>query len=130
MAVLALNTGLIPLAARAATRRTATKRVVAPKVRPRRDATRRPRAIATHDAGRRSTATTRDERANDGDDARRRGSIARARRRADRRASSRRRRAVGRTRASRNDRSIGAVDGAYLCARDSRSIVDNRMGKQ
>jgi hypothetical protein len=37
MAVLALNTGLIPLAARAATRRTATKRVVAPKVRPRRD---------------------------------------------------------------------------------------------
>ncbi|ABO99039.1 putative psbM, PSII-M, photosystem II polypeptide, typically encoded in the chloroplast genome [Ostreococcus lucimarinus CCE9901] len=31
MAVLALNTGLIPLAARAATRRTATKRVVAPK---------------------------------------------------------------------------------------------------
>jgi hypothetical protein len=50
MAVLALNTGLIPLAARAATRRTATKRVVAPKVRPRRDATRRPRAIATNDA--------------------------------------------------------------------------------
>jgi hypothetical protein len=37
MAVLALNTGLIPLAARAATRRTATKRVVAPKVRTRRD---------------------------------------------------------------------------------------------
>ena len=50
MAVLALNTGLIPLAARAATRRTATKRVVAPKVRPRRDATRRPRTIATADA--------------------------------------------------------------------------------
>jgi hypothetical protein len=122
MAVLALNTGLIPLAARAATRRTATKRVVAPKVRPRRDATRRPRAIATNDA---MTTIDRDDarrRANDGDDARRRRSIARARRRADRRASSRRRRACGRTRASRHDRSIDRGRGRGVSLRAGFAI--------
>jgi len=110
MAVLALNTGLIPLAARAATRRTATKRVVAPKVRPRRDATRRRRTIATADALKtidRDDARRANERqptTRDDDD--------RSRARDDVRTVARRRDvaiAVGRTRASRHDRSIGAA---------------------
>jgi hypothetical protein len=69
----------------------------------------------------RTTATTRDD-----DD--------RSRARDDERTVARRRdvdaRAGERARRGTIDRSIGDADGAYLCARDSRSIVDNRMGKQ
>jgi hypothetical protein len=132
MAVLALNTGLIPLAARAATRRTATKRVVAPKVRPRRDATRRPRAIATNDA---MTTIDRDDARRACERRRRRATTTIDRARATTNEPSRvgsdvDARAGERARRGTIDRSIGDADGAYLCARDSRSIVDNRMGKQ